>query len=209
MILKVYGRIIAGLGGNYDLAQISQEMRLNHWLEPVFKKLEEKFPRFLKSNVEEKLEEMNSASFDNLLNRMSIEVVPRYPLRSIKDKKVSPEPKSSTLSSSYPVWDQANFVSKLLRNTISNIDVYTVENKIVRTYQSALALRMRGLAKPLEKLAMLDVVGRNEREIRILEDMLNLGQDITAAIYSIWHVSSYCCFIFITGLRYSYDSCLY
>ena len=197
------------MGQNYDLSTVTQELRLNHWVEPIFLKLQEFNSRFLSVNVDEKLEEMYVMSFDKVLENIQIDIQPKYTLSSYTSTTFSSSSSSSSSSknvpkntlSSYPVWEYANFISKFLRNIINNIDIYTLDIKIARMFQSNLSVRMRSIAKPLEKIALArrmvvpdlkvsDVPGEVEnKEVRMVEEMLNIGHLVTAAVYASWHVS--------------------
>ena len=199
LVLKVYTHIIAGLGKNYDLSTVTQELRLNHWVEPIFLKLQEFNSRFLSVNVDEKLEEMYVMSFDKVLENIQIDIQPKYTLSTYTSSSSSSSSSSKNIPkntlASYPVWEYSNFISKFLRNIINNIDIYTLDIKIARMFQSNLSVRMRSIAKPLEKIALgrkmvSDVPGEAEnKEVRMVEEMLNIGHLVTAAVYASWHVS--------------------
>ena len=155
-------------------------------------KLQEFNSRFLSVNVDEKLEEMYVMSFDKVLENIQIDIQPKYTLSTYSSSKNTPK---NTLAT-YPVWEYSNFISKFLRNIINNIDIYTLDIKIARMFQSNLSVRMRSIAKPLEKIALArkmvgsDVPGEVEnKEVRMVEEMLNIGHLVTAAVYASWHVS--------------------
>ena len=67
---RTYDRIARGMGAQYDQSSSTLELRLNNWVSPVYARLQRRFVRFLASNVEEKVEELNAASVDLLLERL-------------------------------------------------------------------------------------------------------------------------------------------
>ena len=159
-------------------------------------------------------------SFDKVLENIQIDIQPKYTLSTYTTSSTTTSFSSSSSSSSttskntpkntlvtYPVWEYSNFISKFLRNIINNIDIYTLDIKIARMFQSNLSVRMRSIAKPLEKIALgrkmvvsdvpVEVENKVEnKEVRMVEEMLNIGHLVTAAVYASWHVSySKCIYI--------------
>ena len=198
-MLKVYNRFVFGLGLDYDLSKPTQELRLNAWVEPVLRALEDRCARFLIANVEEKVEEMFSASFDRFLDNIDIEIKPRFTLNSHS----SLENTNKTLIP-YRDWDHANFLSKVIRNTINNVDINTLEIKVIRMFQSELSTKMKKLGRSIEKLVDKKAsngpygVAQTEVEIKQIEDMLNIGHSVVAAVYVLWHVSNILLLIFFS-----------
>ncbi len=222
LVRRTYSRISRGLGSEFDMAQSTQELRINSWVSPVYARLQRRFVRFLAANAEEQEVEINAASFEKLLNKLKLEVVPRYSLSGVKvDRPQSSgtdgsggsgsilEASSNDPSFYYPSWEAASFISKIIRNVVATIDVIpALESKVAGAFQSDLSDRMKPLAKPLEKVAsaycnvgpstaiggggshssatQLSVLGA--KELKQVEEMLNLGHDAVAAVYATWQI---------------------
>ena len=228
LVRRTYARISRGLGGDFDTSSQTQEMRINSWVSPIYARLERRFVRFIASNAEEQEEEINAASFEKLLNKLKIEINPRYSLSGVTIERPdtsSPPPSSfspstdgqddpSVIASSndpaffYPAWETASFIGKVMRNVVATLDVITaLEAKTMGSFQTDLADRMKSLAKPLERLAgaycnigktgsmgssqgsdvaQISVLG--EKDLRRVEDMLNIGHAAVAAVYSVWQI---------------------
>lgn len=181
LIRNIYDRFSKGLGSNYDMTNSVQDLRLNSWVTPVYARLQRRFVRFLASNVEDKMEEMSSSSFDKVLNKVQIEVVPRYLLSEI-----------ATLESHvYPPWNLASFIIKMLRNSLTESEYISIEAKVANKFQNDLADKMRVIGRSLEKIFYEKLsTGKvlNEKELKQVEDMLNIGHSVVAGILTIWHV---------------------
>lgn len=169
------------MGMGYDTTEGVQEMRLNHWVDPVFKKMQTLCPGFNTLSVEERLEEMYASAFDEMLSKIKLELSTKYML---PDTTISAKESNTT----HPSWEYANFISKLIRNTFSNIELSTLDNKVLRMYQSELSTRMRRVGHQIEKIASDNRIAAADKDIVAVEDMLNIGHLVVAGVYTIWHV---------------------
>jgi hypothetical protein len=125
--------------------------RVSNWISPVYARLQRRFVRFATASVEEKVEEIFSASFDQLIDKLSMEVSPRYFLSGPLDSTVYESYSSggnrpdgnadasdeSVLSSSnatpYPPMNLAALVIKILRNSVSCcMDITSLESRAFR-----------------------------------------------------------------------------
>lgn len=190
LVERFYTRFSKGLGADFDSSSTAVSMRISNWVSPVYARLQRRFVRFLAGNVEEKMEEINSQAFDRMLDKIVVEISPRYRLLQ-GGATVS----SSTDSfSSYPAWDLTSFISKVLRNTMGSQPLASVEPKVARLMQNDLSVKMRALGRPLEQLAakMSDKRFRmgslEAREVQVLEDVLALGHVSAAAVFTVWQV---------------------
>ena len=141
LIRYIYDRLNKNLGNNYDMSNSVQDLRLNSWVTPVYARLQRRFVRFLASNVDDKMEEMTSTSFDKILEKVNIDVTPRYLLSNIA---------ISEPNSIYAPWNLASFIIKMLRNTLtssSSSEYMSIEAKVASKYQNVLAYKMRGIGK--------------------------------------------------------------
>ena len=176
---RAYRELGKGLGAEFDTSQGTQELRLNNWVSPVYARLQRRFVRFVAGNVEEKLEEIEVDAFESMLRNIVISVEPDYHLYN---KGVSKDPND------YPAWKLADFIMKIIRNSISCIDVMSIESKVVRMFQVELSKNMRKLAKILEIIADNDVIELSAEEVCTVESMLNIGHAATAGVYAIWQI---------------------
>jgi hypothetical protein len=116
--MKFYDRIAMGLGADFDTSSQTQDVRLRLWVEPVFARMQRRFPKFVPSYVEEEVEKMNNEKFMNFLNAVNIEISPTYTLsggggRTILTEKMAEsyalgeDPRAADASDDrvYPVWD--------------------------------------------------------------------------------------------------------
>jgi len=185
LIRYIYDRLNKNLGSNYDMSNSVQDLRLNSWVTPVYARLQRRFVRFLASNVDDKMEEMTSTSFDKILEKVNIDVTPRYLLSNIA---------ISEPNSIYAPWNLASFIIKMLRNTLtssSSSEYMSIEAKVASKYQNVLAYKMRGIGKSLEKVFYDNLsVNKplNEKEIGQVEEMINIGHCVVSAVLTIWHI---------------------
>ncbi len=193
---RAYKELSKGLGVEFDTSQGIQELRLNNWVSPVYARLQRRFVRFVGGNVEEKLEEIELDAFETMLRNVAISIEPVYPLYNndnYNDNNHRQGEEEGSISSkddpnNYPVWKLADFILKILRNSISCIDVESIESKVVRMFQVELSKDMRSLAKALEMIADNDVLELSSKEINTVEKMLNIGHAATAGVYAIWQI---------------------
>ena len=182
-------------------------MRVSNWISPVYARLQRRFVRFATASVEEKVEEIFSASFDQLIDKLSMEVSPRYFLSGPLDSAVyesysssgnSPDANAdasdeSVLSSSnatpYPPMNLAALVIKILRNSVSCcMDITSLESRALRGMRSYISSEMKPLGKPLEQVYNSRRAFLNEKETRMVEQILNLGHSSLAAVFSQWQI---------------------
>jgi len=191
LVERFYTRFSKGLGADFDSSSTAVSMRISNWVSPVYARLQRRFVRFLAGNVEEKMEEINAQAFDRLLDKIVVEISPRYRLLQ---GGAAVSSSSTDSSSSYPAWDLTSFISKVLRNTMGSQPLASVEPKVARLLQNDLSVKMRALGRPLEQLAakMSDKRFRmgslEAREVQVLEDMLALGHVSAAAVFTVWQV---------------------
>ena len=117
-----------------------------------------------------------------MLERVTIQMEPQYTL-STSASISRPEGTGRV----YPAWDQADFILKLIRNSVSCIDLTSVESKVVRLFQKKISSRMRRLSKAVEAVAKTSEL-LPQHSLSNVEEMLNLGQSAVAGVYAIWHV---------------------
>jgi hypothetical protein len=142
--------------------------------------LQRRFVRFIPGNLEEKLEEINGCSFENILDKIPIKIVPNYSLKNSDFVENNIE--------AYPSWLLADFFIKVIRNSITSIDPPSIESKVVKKFQNDLAKEMRKIGKSLESLELKSFMDLNEKELDQVQRMLNIGHILVAAVYIILHV---------------------
>ena len=193
LVRRTYSRVSRGLGSTYDMTASSQDMRINNWVSPVFARLERRFVRFQAGNVEDREIEINAGAFDKLLDKIKLEISPRYSISGNNvpraKKESSPGLEASSFDAPiYPSWELANFVTKLMRNVVVAVDVKGIEQKVTFAFQDLIASKMKLLGKPLEKLyesqeSVLDV-----KSVKQVEEMLNLGHLTVSAVFTLWQI---------------------
>ena len=167
----MYERLGRSLGGDFDLSASVQELRLNNWIAPIYARLQRRFVRFVSSNVEEKLEEIFDASYETMLDKVIIDIDPKYTLPSAS---VDTTIKAKT-TDQYPAWDLAEYIVKIIRNSISSIDAPSIDAKISNKFQSNLSKNMRRLAKAVEKLSDRNFAQLDAKEVALV-DMTGLSK---------------------------------
>ena len=176
---RAYSELGKGLGAEFDNSPGMLELRMNNWVSPVYARLQRRFVRFVGGNVEEKLEELEVDAFESMLRKVAITVEPFYHLSNEGHSKDPNE---------YPAWNLTDFILKIIRNSISCIDVMSVESKVVRMFQNEMSKEMRQLSKALEKIVDTGDVELATKDVNVVESMLNIGHAATAGVYSIWHI---------------------
>lgn len=190
---RTYSRVSRGLGSTYDMTAASQDMRINNWVSPVFARLERRFVRFQAGNVEDREIEMNAAAFEKLLNKVKLEISPRYSISGQNVPRAKKEEMAGLEASSfdapiYPSWELANFVTKLMRNVVVAVDVKGIEQKVTFAFQDLIATKMRLLGKPLEKIFETKQSVLDTKGIKQVEEMLNLGHLTVSAVFTLWQI---------------------
>ena len=167
-------------------------MRITNWVSPVFARLERRFVRFQAGNVEDREMEINSAAFDKLLEKVRIEISPKYSIsgnNAPRKKTTETGLEASSFDAPiYPSWELANFVTKLMRNIVVAVDVKGIEQKVTFVYQNIIAQRMKTLGKPLEKIFETKQTVLDAKSIKQVEEMLNLGHLTVSAVFTLWQV---------------------
>ena len=205
LVERVYTRVSRGLGAEFDSSPAAVRMRISNWVSPVYARLQRRFVRFLAGNVEEKVEESNAAAFDRLLDKLVIGIEPKYHFTQLAaSSAASSTPSSSSSSSSpsssppYPAWELAFFVTKVLRNTLGCAALASVEPKIAQRLQNHMSVTMRALGRPLEQIATKmankrfrlvatgQAAGLDEKEVAMMEAMLEIGHVSAAAVFTVW-----------------------
>jgi hypothetical protein len=181
---RVYERLGRALGSDFDMSAAVQELRLNNWVSPIYARLQRRFVRFVASNVEEKLEELTDASYETMLSSVVVDIFPKYFLPSSSS---SPAPPMQP-ADQYPAWMLAEYIIKVIRNAVSSIDIPSIEAKISNKFQTDLSRRMRLLGKSIERLVGRDCASLEQKDIKQIEDMLNIGHASTGAVYCLWHI---------------------
>lgn len=184
----MYERLSVSLGADFDNAAATQELRVTNWVSPVYARLQRRFVRFLSSNVDEKTEEMNDASFNRLLERVPLKINPRYQLSGPLDTAVYSEVTENSEGRVYPPWDLTDFYMKILRNTVQCINPLTLEARVVTQLRNDLSSRMRSLSKHLERIYEESPTFLPEKDLKRVEEMLNIGQESVAAVLTIWQI---------------------
>ena len=193
LVRRTYSRVSRGLGATYDMTASSQDMRITNWVSPVFARLERRFVRFQAGNVEDREMEINSAAFDKLLEKVKLDISPKYsvsgnnPVRAKKPEQIGLEASSLDVPL-YPSWELANFVTKLMRNVVVAVDIKGIEQKITFVFQNLIAKKMRMLGKPLEKIYETKQSKLDAKGIKQVEEMLNLGHLTVSAVFTLWQV---------------------
>lgn len=181
IIRKIYDRISKTLGNNFDASLSTQSLRLSNWVTPVYARLQRRFVRFLASNVEEKLLDLNAESFDRFLDAVKFDVMsPRYGLYSATA--------NASTRDVYPPWKLAEFIIKVIRYTVREEGSLGLDMKVINRYQRDLASRMRVPSKPLEQIYNEKKLVLNTKEHELVEEMLNLGHVAVSAIITTWHI---------------------
>lgn len=206
LLQRVYGRVSRSLGADFDSSAATQEMRVSNWISPVYARLQRRFVRFASASVEEKVEEIFSNAFDQLIDKLSMEISPRYLLSGPLDSAVyetssndsssdgNVEASDDSLSSSsniapYPPMDVAALIIKILRNSVSCcMDINSLESRALRGMRSYIASEMKPLGKPLEQVYNSRRAFLSEKESRLVEQMLNLGHSSLAAVFVQWQI---------------------
>jgi hypothetical protein len=170
-------------------------MRINNWVSPVFARLERRFVRFQAGNVEDRELEINSAAFSTLLNKIQIEINPRYSISHENVPHVRPTfisrdklASSSVEAPIYPAWELSNFVTKVMRNIVVAVEVKGLEAKVNGAFQKYISEKMRPLGKPLEKIYESRVTDLSPKMTEQVEEMLNLGHASAAAVFTLWQI---------------------
>lgn len=204
LVERTYSRVSKGLGSEFDNSPNAVSMRISNWVSPIYARLQRRFVRFLAGNVEERVEVMNSEGFDGLLKKILIEIAPKYELNQLSPSAsaniVAELPSSSSVVGRsdprhYPSWDLTDFIVKVLRNTMTSPSLPFLEAKVARLLQNNLSVRMRALGRPLEKIAtrmaensFRSSEGLDDKEMGMMESMLEIGHVSAAAVFSVWHV---------------------
>ena len=164
--------------------------------------------RFVASNVEEKLEELNDASYEGekldfpilhfpcrklyiiviqslaMLDKVSIDIYPKYILPSATfDASLGLKP-----TDQFPAWNLADYIVKIIRNSISSIDTPSIDAKVSNKFQSDLSKSMRRLGKTVEKLSDKNFAQLGAKEVAQIEDMLNIAHTSVGAVFCMWHI---------------------
>lgn len=171
----------------------SQDMRITNWVSPVFARLERRFVRFQAGNVEDRETEINSAAFDKLLEKVKLEISPKYSISGnnvarAKKAEITGLEASSFDAPLYPAWELANFVTKLMRNVVVAVDIRGLEQKVTFVFQNLIAKKMRLLGKPLEKIFETRQTVLDAKAVKQVEEMLNLGHLTVSAVFTLWQV---------------------
>lgn len=181
---RVYERLGRSLGGDFDLSASVQELRLNNWIAPIYARLQRRFVRFVSSNVEEKLEDIFDASYEAMLDKVTLDIDPRYTLPSASVDTTM----KAKATDQYPAWDLAEYIVKIIRNSVSSIDAPSIDAKISNKFQSDLSKKMRRLAKAVEKLSDKNFALLDLNEVALVENMLNIGHASAGAVFCMWHI---------------------
>jgi hypothetical protein len=170
----------------------TQDMRINNWVAPVFARLERRIVRFTAGNVEDKEVEINSSAFIKLMDKIKLEVTPRYSVSGENLRAVYIKPEEGSSSSldapQYPPWDLANFITKLMRNIVVAVEVKGLESKINMAFKTLISDKMRSLGKPLEKIYESKQSVLTPKGTQQVEDMLNLGHLAVASVFTLWQM---------------------
>jgi hypothetical protein len=171
----------------------SQDMRITNWVSPVFARLERRFVRFQAGNVEDRETEINCAAFDKLLEKVKLEISPKYSISGnnvgrAKKAEITGLEASSFDAPLYPSWELANFVTKLMRNVVVAVDIRGLEQKVTFVFQNLIAKKMRLLGKPLEKIFETRQTVLDAKAVKQVEEMLNLGHLTVSAVFTLWQV---------------------
>ena len=191
LVYRTYSKISRGLGSDYDNSEQAVDMRTNSWVSTVYARLQRRFVRFLAANVEETVEEQNSASFERIINRMQIEIDPKYSLSNEAAFGGAREDEE------YPAWKLTAFLMKIIRNIISEEDMERLEPSMSRQFQNEISVKMRRLSRPLAAVAAEaddkyagKVICPNvdAKQVQQLDDFLQSGHESVAAVLTLWQV---------------------
>jgi hypothetical protein len=198
LVRRTYDRVARGMGAEYDQSSSTLEMRLNNWVSPVYARLQRRFVRFLASNVEEEVEALNSAAMDLMLNRMPVLVDPYpHPKYMLAPTGVgagagADHVAGSRLNTSYPPWLLADLIIKLIRVSVSSLDILAIDAKVARAYQNGISERLRAVGRPLERMHT-DLAGGGvgvvtDKDGVQVTTALNLAHSVVAAVFTSWHI---------------------
>jgi hypothetical protein len=192
LVKRSYSRISRGLGKSFDMSTSTQDMRINNWVSPVFARLERRIVRFTAGNVEDKEVEINSSAFIKLMDKIKLEVTPRYSVSGENLRAVYIKPEEGSSSSldapHYPPWELANFITKLMRNIVVAVEVKGLESKLNLAFKTLISDKMRSLGKPLEKIYESKQSVLTPKGTQQVEDMLNLGHLAVASVFTLWQM---------------------
>ena len=190
LVYRTYSKISRGLGPDFDMSSQAVNMRTNNWVSTIYARLQRRFVRFLASNVEEKVEEQNAASFEGLIERFRVEIVPPYTFSKRYIYETMPR-------GEYPPWDLTASLMTIVRNVISDADKERLEPSVVRHFQNEISAMMRRVSRPLAALALeTDGELRGKQIVSTVDDvmrtslvaLLNCGHASVAAVLSLWQV---------------------
>lgn len=191
LVFRTYSKISRGLGSDYDTSTQAIDMRTNSWVSTVYARLQRRFVRFLAANVEEIVEEQNAASFERVIGRMKVDVVPKYSLS--KEEAFS----GTGEEAEYPAWKLTASLIKIIRNIITEEDMERLEPSLSRQFQNEISVKMRSLSRPLAAIAAEEedkYAGKmitssvNTKQAQQLDDFLQSGHESVAAVLSLWQV---------------------
>ena len=193
LIRSMYARLSKGLGGQYNQPASVEKVRLDNWVSPVYARMQRRFIRFQAVEVDTKLREMTNEAFDRLLQRLEIQLSPRYLITGPRDDKefeIVPDEElmSSAQLRTYPPWELANFILIVLRNAIVATEMENLETKIKFLFRESIANRMRYINLKLEDMYYSQQLVLSKDQASMVEEMLNLGHEAVAAVLSIWQV---------------------
>jgi hypothetical protein len=151
-------------------------MRVTNWEDPVHARLQRRFVRFLSSNVEDRAEEVLSTAFNALMDRVRIELVPAYPLAPAAAPPV------------YAPWHISLFLTKILRNTASYVEKYSLSPRVSKRIQEELAPGLGRVALPVERIFEKKYSSLDDRDRALVEQLLNLGHATVGGVLTLWQV---------------------
>lgn len=185
----MYNRISNSLGGAFDTTANTQEMRRNMWLAPVLSRLQRRCVRFSSSVADEHIEEMFAATFVKMLDKLKFDISPRYHLTATGTNSApSVSASSSEKTRSLPAWALAHFVQKVLRNSVQVTELAGLESKVCGVLRERLSARIRSLHRPMERIIEENRAFLSDKDVKIVEDLLNVGHECLAAVLVLWQI---------------------
>ncbi|KAJ1430959.1 hypothetical protein B484DRAFT_46359 [Ochromonadaceae sp. CCMP2298] len=183
LVRHTYTILASSLGQGFDKSAANNEMRLNNWVSPVYARLQRRVVRFSASTVEERVEELNNNALDKLIEKLKIQISPRYTLSQAAEV-VTP--------GALPAWELAAFVLKVLRNSLGALGseqaLATLESKVNRMFRVSISARMRDILRPLESVALNQPTFLSAEEVAAVEELVNIGHESVAAVFATWQV---------------------